>query len=319
MDGERFTQLEPLAHDQSLSQSLWRTPRWQVALLLLINAALIPLIVLIFYCQIQWGTGSGFLEYVNDAGMGIYNAELYLLALWMAFGGWPKRWRRLRITILTMIFGLLLGGAICIAFYFAEVLSFDDENEFRMLRLMFFGTPFVFALIIWVAHILLLFPQWYWGIVLDFRQVTPLAPRPTRQLGVIHYLTLMLFVAIPLGLLRFLSTADEMLNVQQLAMSMLPFVLLVATLLPISLSLLRSRLSMLALVLSFAWFALAVVLLLFLPPRNAGDFGPVMLLGTGIAATLNLILWRILGIRWLPHAPAPIESPFKPTDGPTWN
>lgn len=319
MDSERFTRFEPLAHESLAHQSLWRTPRWQVALLLFVNAALIPLVALIFYFQVRGGAGSGYVFYLMEAAMGIYNAQIYLLALWMALGGWPKRLRRLRVTILTMIFGLLLGGGVCIAYYFAEILSLDGEDGFRTLRLMFFHTPFVFAIIIWVIHALLLFPQWYWGIVLDFQQLTPLAPRPTRQLCVLHYLTLMLFVAIPLGIVRYLSTANEMLSLLQLAWLMVPCILLLATLLPLSLSLLRPRLSLLALVLSYGWFALAVVLLTVLPRTNGANLGPMMLLGTGVATTFNLILWRILGIRWLAYEPVPVEDPFKSAAGPVWN
>jgi hypothetical protein len=295
---------ETPAPAQSSAGKFWRTPHWQMALAVLVNALAIPMLIPAFLIE-DWMMENlwddfYFRYFVIPPVTGAFIANLFLLSMWLAIGGSPRRWRSLLISAIAAMGGLAAGLMLLLQRYLrSEFIEMEGIAEEFILDLIV--PPVIAVVFVWALSVLFILPGWYFGITVDFQQVARTTAPPSRKFGVLQLFLWMMQLSIPLALAQLWGqlTEDQSFNVS----SFFTFLMIWACCAPFAFSLLGGKISVKACILSVAWLALLLGGFSFTPESWQPSDTVAMLAFCAAIVVLNMLWLRYLGLRWLPHEP----------------
>jgi hypothetical protein len=282
----------------NLATSPARVPTHRAIGILIALNALPTLLIPVLIGLVNGGQFSdrAWLPYLLITLIAIIHAQLFLLAFWLSFGGWPKRWRTLGVFSITIACGLYLGLTVAVS----SMLSVGAAAELHSWILAFvllFMTPLVASGVLWMLSSIFILPAWWFGFEIAQPAAAALpAERPKRTFEISQLLIWTAQVALPLGSLNIFLTIweDRMGALRTIA----PFLAVLISGTPLAVALLIPKISARFILVSCAW-CLAVGAMLWVIPISwtiAVPWQTVFVFAIMIAA--NLIALRQLGFCW---------------------
>jgi hypothetical protein len=272
-----------------------------MAILLVINA--IPLLILPFVAAIaneRLFTPRDLILFFVVGFISIFPAQLFLLAFWMEFGAWPNRRRCVSIFAITVACGLYLGLSLATVKAITPAPSQPDIwLKFFVLTVM---APIMSSGLLWMLSAILTIPSWFAGYEINLRASSAPAQRQpaiiNRSFSLTQLITLTAQIAIPLWALNFFLTLTED-RVAALGMVM-PFLLVLLCGAPLTVALLKPKLSPSAIIAASLWCTLIAAALWAIPSQfQYVPWQGVFVFALTIAS--NLVALRRLGFGWRPR------------------
>lgn len=256
-------------------------------------------------------------NFIERGLMSVMEAQLFLLAFWLSFGGLPRRWRSLLVFGLAAGGGLALGASIVAVFWIWNFSYIEGATIEQYLLYVLVPAPLMAGVLLWVTNALFVIPAWYFGAEVGLRRESPLAGLPLvtkrdRTFGIGQILSWTAQVAVPLGLLNLMVMISP--SPGNVYWSILQFAMIIACCTPLAVGLLMPQPSFVFLAVALGWvFCVAYFLTapsgLWSFPRPWWSY-----VISGLTAGLNLAVLRGLGFCWQPRR-APMGAPVGQASG----
>jgi hypothetical protein len=238
-------------------------------------------------------------NYLIPALFAVVLGQLFLLAFWMSFGSWPRRWRSLVIFAITSGVGLVFGiGAAAIEF----IEGWDDGFSIAVddLILMAVIIPIFAATFIWITNALFALPAWYFPYEISRRISETSVKLQPPTFGMVQLFIWMGQVAIPLGLLQAITLLTD--SEEDLFILVAPYVFLMTCVTPISIAALKPRFSFIDYGIACLWSLTAAVTYEFAVSDDWLEALPGWsFLFLCLTIATNLFVLRCMGLGWRPR------------------
>ncbi len=226
-------------------------------------------------------------------------AQLFLLAFWMAFGAWPQHWRSLSIFAITIASGLYFGVTNAAV----SIISIPQARERDSLIMMFVFvvlSPIIASGLLWMLNAIFLIPAWCCGYEINLRSDAPRTQHPKRTFSIPQLIVWTAQVALPLGSLNIFITFT---GDRAFALRMIyPFLVVLISGTPLAIVLLKRKLSPTLVAMATIWCLFLAAAIGTQPPSQSYTalWPTVVIYALTIAA--NILALRQLNFCWQPRA-----------------
>jgi hypothetical protein len=288
-------QAEIPATPQRIRNAVW--PFWA---LLAVNSLSMPATLVSIYLSSTYDYYLIADTYLLPALFAIVLGQLFLLAFWMSFGSWPRRWRSLMIFAITSGLGFVFGITAAAIEY---VQGWDDGFSIAVddLILMAVIIPIFATTFIWITSALFAIPAWYCGSEVRRRNSEAGVKPQLRTFGVIQLLVWMGQVAVPLGLLQAIALLTD--REEDLFVLVTPYVFLIVCATLVAIATLRSPFSLIVFGTACLWSLTTAVVYVFAVSDDWLEALPGWsFLFFCLSIAVNLLVLRFLGLSWQPRS-----------------
>jgi hypothetical protein len=289
------TLLQPITTRASALLSTGRA----LVILLALNA--IPLLLLPIFIGVSFFSAHPLdrVHLVVIALGAMIQAQLFLLAFWMAFGAWPQQWRSLSIFAITIACGLYFG----LTYAAVAIISLPQARErdaWLMMFVVIVLSPIIASGLLWMLNAIFIIPAWCCGYEINLHSEALPTRQPKRSFTIPQLIIWTAQVALPLGSLNIFLTLTEDRAAALRMISPLLLVLISGT--PLAIVLLKRQLSPTLVVIASIWCLIIAAAIGAQPPSQgyAALWPTVFIYALTIAA--NLIALRKLNFCWHPRA-----------------